>query len=180
MANNDGRTTSAGQMNTMSSDKVDGPSLYIRAPPTIVRGLLDSPYVTIIVVDNGVTKKYELNRANICAKSDYFQAAFLKSRMQESQTREITLEDGVSHKTMGIFVNWLQSGLVYLDEGSKEVAGTGASKKRSRKGSSRSLPRTLIAGTHQANSLYQILQRTNLPPSERSLTILLQSLLQVR
>ena len=180
MANNDGRTTSAGQMNTMSSDKVDDPSLYIRAPPTTVRGLLDSPYVTIIVVDNGVTKKYELNRANICAKSDYFQAAFLKSRMQESQTREITLEDDVTHKTMGIFVNWLQSGLIYLDEASKEVAGTVGGKKRCREGSFRSLPLTLTYGTHQANSTIQIPKRTNLPPSERSLTILLQSLLQVR
>lgn len=144
MANNDNCTARASSINTMTRDEIVDPSLYIRAPPTIVRGLLESPLVTINVTENVITKTYELNRADICAKFYYyFKAAFLNS-MQKSKTREITLNDGITHKTMGLLVNWLQSGLVYLDEGGNEVASTSGCTNRSREGSYRSLAFSLL------------------------------------
>ncbi|PPJ60111.1 hypothetical protein CBER1_03142 [Cercospora berteroae] len=92
-------------------------SLHFRAPAVIIPKLLESPEVTIEVVEAGDKKTFKAPRALICAKSEYFDAAFM-NKMKETQTRVLELgEDAdVTRVMMRLFVNWLHTGLVYVDE----------------------------------------------------------------
>ncbi|MGG6498707.1 UNVERIFIED_CONTAM: BTB/POZ domain-containing protein, partial [Bacteroidetes bacterium 56_B9] len=62
-------------------------------------------------------KDFRVPRALICAKSEYFEAAFL-NEVKETQTRVLDLaEDAdVTHAMMKLFITWLHTGLVYADE----------------------------------------------------------------
>ncbi|KAM3420461.1 hypothetical protein BST61_g3730 [Cercospora zeina] len=93
-------------------------SLHFRAPAIIVRNLIDSPEVTIEVVDAGEKKAFKTPRALICAKSEYFEAAFMNNKMKESQTRVMELDEeaNVTHAMMKVFITWLHTGLVYADK----------------------------------------------------------------
>ncbi|PIA92960.1 hypothetical protein CB0940_04820 [Cercospora beticola] len=92
-------------------------SLHFRAPAIVVPNRLESPEVTINVLNEGYKKDFRVPRALICAKSEYFEAAFL-NEMKETQTRVLDLaEDAdVTHAMMKLFITWLHTGLVYADE----------------------------------------------------------------
>lgn len=92
-------------------------SLHFRAPAIVVPNLLESPEITIKVLDEGHKKDFRAPRALICAKSEYFEAAFL-NEMKETQTRVLELaEDAdVTHAMMKLFITWLHTGLVYADD----------------------------------------------------------------
>ena len=85
---------------------------------TIVSAELFNPVlVTIHVVDEGETKSFSVPRALITARSEYFEKAF-RGPFKEAVKKEITLKDDkiATHWSFAIFVQWLYTGRVYLDE----------------------------------------------------------------
>ncbi|KAF7188994.1 hypothetical protein HII31_09684 [Pseudocercospora fuligena] len=100
---------------------------------TIVSAELFNPVlVTINVVDEGETKSFNVPRALITARSEYFEKAF-RGPFKEAVKKEITLKDDkiATHWSFAIFVQWLYTGRVYLDESaSMQVACEGTQKRK--------------------------------------------------